>query len=536
MAEISYKVLVADDEYWTREKIRNMLNWQEYHMEFLEPAQDGEEVLARMESDSPDILITDINMPFVNGVELVEQVKEKYEDVVIFVISGYDDFEYVKRTLVAGAINYLLKPVTKIDLVNALSKALEIISRQKENKNLILKAASLIQDSELSILLEREEPAFVPSITMNGNMDFAGCSLMLIKIHDMKAMMKEYQYDRNYLSYTLKKKIRDVMDMDNLLIFNYLYRSNEFVIITESENEEQKKMVVKILGIFREMTDSPVSIIVSEHSYSMESIHSAYTQCISMLMTRKYKKESAILFSRKQDESVHRKLEEVISEEMENKLKSLLKTGNAAGIRQTVFETLGIRHSEKEEWEYIRVKQMVRRVCNLFMDYQTRQNVTKDIIDLENMMEMADKTIESLDVEKLCGVLEEVIQSIVNMPGEEAGGSIREMVRESVAYIDANFFEELSLASLSERFGVESSYYSRIFRQETGKNLMLYIAEKRVCKAKEYMQDATINLAEVAFMVGYDDYTYFNRVFRKMTGISPRDYRNSVTESRAYEK
>lgn len=179
---------------------------------------------------------------------------------------------------------------------------------------------------------------------------------------------------------------------------------------------------------------------------------------------------------------------------------------------------------------------MVRRVCNLFMDYQTRQNVTKDIIDLENMMEMADKTIESLDVEKLCGVLEEVIQSIVNMPGEEAGGSIREMVRESVAYIDANFFEELSLASLSERFGVESSYYSRIFRQETGKNLMLYIAEKRVCKAKEYMQDATINLAEVAFMVGYDDYTYFNRVFRKMTGISPRDYRNSVTESRAYEK
>ncbi len=105
-----------------------------------------------------------------------------------------------------------------------------------------------------------------------------------------------------------------------------------------------------------------------------------------------------------------------------------------------------------------------------------------------------------------------------------------------MAYIDANFFEELSLASLSERFGVESSYYSRIFRQETGKNLMLYIAEKRVCKAKEYMQDATINLAEVAFMVGYDDYTYFNRVFRKMTGISPRDYRNSVTESRAYEK
>ncbi len=530
MAEISYKVLVADDEYWTREKIRNMLNWQEYHLEFLEPAQDGEEVLMRMETDRPDILITDINMPFVNGVELVEQVREKYEDVVIFVISGYDDFEYVKRTLVAGAINYLLKPVTKIDLVNALSKALEIISRQKENKDLILKAASLIQDSELSMLLEREEPSFVPSITMNGNMDFAGCSLMLIKIHSMTAMMKAYQFDRNYLSYSLKKKIRDVTGIENLMIFNYLYRSNEFLIISESENEEQKRMAVKILGMFGEMTDSPVSIIVSEHSYSMDSIHSAYTQCISILMTRKYKKESIILFSRKQDESAQRKLEEILSEEMENKLKSLLKTGNAAGIRQTVFETFGIRHSEQEAWEYIRVKQMVRKICNIFMDYQTRQNLTKNIVDLENMVEMADKTIESLDVEELCSVLEELIQSIVNISGEEASGSIREVVKESVAYIDANFFEELSLASLSERFGVESSYYSRIFRQETGKNLMLYIALRRIQKAKEYMQDTSINLAEVAFMVGYDDYTYFNRVFRKMTGISPRDYRNSVTE------
>lgn len=528
MAELNYKVLVADDEYWTREKIRNMLNWQEYHLDFLEPAQDGEEVLARMETDRPDILITDINMPFVNGVDLVEQIRKKYDEVVIFVISGYDDFEYVKRTLVAGAINYLLKPVTKIDLVNALSKALEIISREKENKNKILKAASLIQDSELSMLLEREETDFVPSITMNGNMDFAGCSLMLVKLHNMTSIMKEYEFDRNYLSYSLKKMIKEATGCESLMIFNYIYRSNEFIIITESENAEQKKMAFKILGMFDKLTDSPVSIIVSEHSYSMESIHSAYTQCVSLLMTRKYKKESIILFSRKQSESTCKELGGILSDEMENKLKSLLKNGNAQGIRQTVFETIGIRHSEEESWEYIRVKQTIRKICNLFMDWQTKQNMPKDIVDLENMIEMVDKTIESLDVQKLCEALGELIGFIVNTTGEETYGSIREVVRDSVAYIDARFFDELSLASVSEHFGVESSYYSRIFRQETGKNLMLYIAMKRVEKAKEYMQDPTINLAEVAFMVGYDDYSYFNRVFRKMEGISPRDYRNSL--------
>lgn len=326
MAEISYKVLVADDEYWTREKIRNMLNWEEYNLEFLEPAQDGEEVLRRMEQDRPNILITDINMPFVDGVELVETIREKYKEVVIFVISGYDDFEYVKRTLVAGAINYLLKPVTKIDMVNALSKALEMISREEENKKRILKAASLIQDSELSMLLERNSSSFVPSITIDGNMDFAECSLILLKIHNMMALMKSYEFDRNYLSYSLKKKIKEVTGYENLLIFNHIYRSNEFIVISESDNAEQRKMAVKILNMLDGLTDSPVSIVVSEHSYSMDSIHSAYTQCVSLLMTRKYKKESVILFSKDQNKSICRELQDVFSDEAENRIKSLLKS------------------------------------------------------------------------------------------------------------------------------------------------------------------------------------------------------------------
>ena len=92
-------------------------------------------------------------------------------------------------------------------------------------------------------------------------------------------------------------------------------------------------------------------------------------------------------------------------------------------------------------------------------------------------------------------------------------------------YIDRNYFEELTLVSLSEKYCVESSYFSRLFKQETGKNLMLYIAEKRIEKAIEYMKDENVNLTEIAFLTGYDDYTYFSKVFKKITGKSPRDYR-----------
>jgi YesN/AraC family two-component response regulator len=84
----------------------------------------------------------------------------------------------------------------------------------------------------------------------------------------------------------------------------------------------------------------------------------------------------------------------------------------------------------------------------------------------------------------------------------------------------------MTLASLAEKYNVESSYFSRMFKQEMGKNLMLYIAEKRIEKAREYMKDPNINLTEIAFLIGYDDYTYFSRVFKKITGKSPREYRS----------
>ena len=131
MKSRKYKVLFADDEYWTREKIRRIIDWEKYSLEFLEPAADGEEVLKRIGEEKPDILITDINMPYLNGVELLKKIKEVQPQLLTFVISGYDDFDYVKESFMSGAINYLMKPVNKIDLVNALSNALDRKSRNR---------------------------------------------------------------------------------------------------------------------------------------------------------------------------------------------------------------------------------------------------------------------------------------------------------------------------------------------------------------------------------------------------------------------
>lgn len=572
--EKRYKVLIADDEYWTREKLRNMIEWDKYHLELLEPAGDGEEVLRRMEGQRPDILITDINMPFLSGVELLKIIKEKYENVITFVISGYDDFEFVKESFMAGSINYLVKPVSKIDLVNAVAKALQIISdrdkkeeEEEMKKQELLKAASLLQDREFSHLLEYKDTPFARNrelmtshITMNGNVDFAGSGLMLIKIHNMKKVVSDYNYDMNLISLKLKERIRETakreerMEIDNLpsqvcacpevekmMVFNHIYRSNEFIIVSELDKGKMMRIARKLMTEIGELAASPVTIVISEHTYSMDSIQQAYAQAVSLLMTRGYSTDSCLIMAGGGTDGGMGKSAEVknrMNDAQAKELQALLNSGNRNGVYHTIFEKIGIRHCQEQGWEYLEVRQTVKRILNLLVEYvqaklsQTKSSSAKlssrELLDMESMVEMADKSIELLDVKYLCDIMEDIIDGILTSGVEEAADSMRDVVHQAARYIQEHYFEPLTLSGLAEQFHVEHSYFSRIFKKEMGQTLMLYISGLRVEKAKEYMKGENNNLAEIAFMVGYDDYTYFNRVFRKVTGISPRDYKKSV--------
>lgn len=526
MEKKMYKLLVADDEYWTREKIRNMLNWEEYQITFMDPAQDGEEVLRIVANDRPNILITDINMPFVNGVELVRKIKREYPDIVVFVISGYDDFEYVKQTLMDGAINYLLKPVARIDLVGALSRALEIISEKEENEKQIVKTASLIQDRELSLLVEKENSVIPAFNFITESSDMVGSSMMLVKIHELQELMCRFAYDLNYLSYSVKKLMKQITGMENLLIFNYIYRSNEFLIVTEAEVSVQRHMAVKILNALKELTDSPVTVAVSEPSYSVESLHSAYVQSISVLMARPFKKENSILFYRQESGITGSNVKNHMTQELEWQLRGMLKNSNKKTIMDFLREAVGLGTCDRNDWKYIEVKQTVKKISTIFSDIVSQSGSADSMNDLDELDQMMDKVLEKLDGEQVLSLLEEMLLIVFAEKTGDTTGNIRDIVKEAALYIDRNYYEELSLVSLASKYCVESSYFSRVFKQETGKNLMLYIADKRIEKAKEIMRQPEISMTEIAFMVGYDDYTYFSKVFKKMTGVSPREYRS----------
>lgn len=532
-----YKVLFADDEYWTREKIRRIIPWEKYSLEFLEPAADGEEVLNRINQEKPDILITDINMPYVNGVELLRRVQELHPHVITFVISGYDDFTFVKDSFLAGSINYLVKPVGKIDLVNALSQALEIIGErqakleeEKKQQTALQKAASFIQDREFSQLLDMKTAPISMSSTMNNHMKFVGASLLLIKIHDLREFIQMYDHDMNLLSFSVKRRLREIVGDEKLLIFNHVYRSNEFLIAAELEEKQMERIAAKIFRDFTPAAGSPITIIESEHRFSMENLYEAYIQDISCLMLRSFGRENVFLKAGREKSAERGNIVSRISEVQIKEIQSCLKIRSLTGLKRLLFEEVGLAHCEEQRWTYLEVRQTVQRFVNYLMEQYAKKLGTAAMLDAQSLLEMADKTAEMLDAVPLCELLTEIMEYFLNAAQPESTDSIKDGIRQAVAYVEENFQENLSLSSLAAQFHVESSYFSRMFRKQTGENLMLFICRKRMEKAVEYMRDPDKNLTEIAFMVGYDDYTYFNKVFRKTMGRSPREYRNSIME------
>jgi len=540
MIQQVYKVLIADDEYWTREKLRQMIHWQDYALEFLEPAIDGEDALAKIESERPDILITDINMPFISGTELIKIVREKYPEIISFVISGYDDFEYVREALTDGAVNYLLKPVSKIDLVNALSKSLEIISQrqkhqseQQDTRMRLLKASSLLLDREFSYFLREKEAAFTPNISLNTSLDIAGNSVMLVKIHDLREIKAAYNYDLNLYSYNTKQQIRSWFEGAEVMVFNNTSRTNEFLIFSNIEFSQIDQIAKKMLKGLQEYSGSVITIIINEHSFSVDNIRDVYKQTIRLLEFRPFSKESLILTTRdnRQGKGETEKAER-FGAEQSGSLGRLIEGGHKSAIISWIEQYLNL-DSEDGSLSFFEEKQATQSVIQYLYQRLCPVPDPQSMLKMEDQIEAADSYIDMIDKEALSELFRGIVDSMLEEKTEQTDISAQDAVEKAIAYVNEHYCEKITLTGIAQMVGVSSSYFSTMFSRLTGENLIAYITRLRIEKAAELIRSGSFNLTETAFMVGYEDYAYFSRIFRKAMGVSPRDYAsNQETEDK----
>jgi len=531
---MAYKLLVADDEYWVREKLRVIVEWTRYGIEFLEPACDGEEVLQRIETERPDILITDINMPGLSGVELLEHLAEEHTDMVMLVLSGYDTFDYVKRSMRSGAINYLLKPVSKIELVSAVSEALQILhdrqvltEKQARQQEQMLWTSSLLQDRELSLLLDSQRAGAAPTLSMNVPLNVAGYRVVLMKIHDMSHMMGEYRNDINQLSYAVKSRLRTLWDTENAILFNHFFRSNEFILLADSAEQSSPETARRCMELLGALSGSPVTVVLSDRSYAMENIRAGYLRSVSRLLRRRYIPRSEVLMPDMAEQPDDGSLK--WTEELEHKLSVYINNGNRKMAERVLLEETGLQNAQNSLTSCGAVRQLVDRMNrSLLASFNAAPD---DAAAAENLAEDAARSVETLDMDRLFARESELIDAVLSGRSAEQTNTMRETVARIRQDIDEHYYEPLTLTSLAEKYFVERSYLSRCFKQETGENLMPYLTRRRIEKAMEHIREGKAGLMEISFLVGFDDYTYFSRVFKKFAGVSPREYKGRCREN-----
>ena len=527
---MAYKLLVADDEYWVREKLRHIIDWPRYDIEFLEPACDGTEVLECIARDCPDILITDINMPGLNGVDLLEKLAQEHPEMVMLVISGYDTFEYVKRSMRSGAINYLLKPVSKIDMISAVSEALQILvdretttQEQTRQREQMLRASSLLQDRELSLLLDKQPSLTMPTLSMNVPLNVSGYSVVLMRIHDMSHAMEVYKQDINSLSYTVKSRLQSMKGQENPIVFNYFSRSNEFILLADRRESCSREAARKYMQLLEKFFRSPVTVVISDQSYALSNIRVGYLWAESQLWRRAFSKRSEIVQADTPEQPDDESLQ--WTEEISKQLVAYLVNGNRDMVCRTLLHKTGLQNVTYSKVSCGAIIRLVNRMNHVLQSYQLNKGTPEDAAAVTNLAEEVIRSVETLDIEKVCARENELIDAVVASCPVEQTANMKSIVKLVQDDIDAHYYEELTLTSLAQKYIVERSYLSRCFKQETGENLMMYLAKRRIGKAIEHMKEDRVGLTEISFLVGYDDYTYFSRVFKKVTGISPREYK-----------
>lgn len=540
MPEERLRILIAEDEYWTRENLRTLLDWEAYGLELLPMAVDGEDALQKLEETPADIVMTDINMPYVSGVELMQKIRAKWPHTVILVLSGYSDFEYVRQALLAGALDYLLKPIAKSRLLEVISRAAQqALSVQKERESRtrmqerLALAASTLLDRDFSQWLHdarRQELAQAAQAQFfEYEQAFSSYRLALFKIPDPSRRQGEGTFPAQgaETSHGIKELIQGLELPGKKLVVHDLYHLSHFLLISEADEGALMRTIPPLLERMEALFGAPVQAVVSRHYLSFADLRKAYDEARNAFLHAPCLAGTSL---GRAGEMERRAPVQRLSPDLQRQLE------RAAGTQQrelfdALVEQTGLYRCAGEQWTVMELLHCASGVAWVLRHSAEAGPNAAPLLAMDNLIESLLDSVDRLDLAQTFSLLAQMEdEHFAALPVGGQSDTIRDTVRRVKEYIDLHYCDELSLRSLSERFAVDDSYLSRMFKQLVGCNLMLYLSTVRMEQAKKLIRQGTSNITEVAQMVGYGDYAYFSRVFKKLEGVSPRVYREGGKE------
>ncbi|RAP76957.1 response regulator [Paenibacillus montanisoli] len=505
------KLLIVDDEKVIREHIAGYAGWADIDCRVVGQAANGWEAFEAVQKLQPDVLITDIRMPVMDGIELAEWARKRYPAMHILFLTAYNEFEYAKTAVKLGVADFITKPFQLSELTESV-RCLKQYSHASSDREQ-LEWEELLQhmsDPDLSAESKREE------LREKG---LLGKSLIFLSIEIDNSDLY-HQHGKPVSKLALREKIAQVMDG-----FSYEYRmtmsrSGIYLLLFQngtSQLADLHRMARIILAAFGDSASFSVSIAISSQLQDLSELPRGLEeirQCwdYRMLLGEK----SIISFEsvqsmRQEKQSLKRsnltELGDMLTQADEGRIKgylrSIYKEIISMGLNKNQVHQLALEIVERTEAQL--------REYGVNWDFGSGVETRKAILSFDVLHNL----IHYLETH-----LEKVIGTIAGSK-QQAQGGITQKLKE---YIEQRYAEEISLYSLAEHLYLNYNYLSRLIKKETGQNFRDLLWAHRIVVAKQLLRTTSMKSYEIAYAVGFKDPAHFSQLFKKMEGVSPIEY------------
>ena len=540
------KIFLAEDEVIVRETIKRMIPWEDLGFELVGEAADGEMALPLLLRHKPDLLITDIKMPFMDGLTLAKVAKKEIPGLKVVILSGYDDFNYAKQAINIGVEDYLLKPITKNALIERLTEIRSRYEHEKTQKEYYEKFHREMQAYE-----KNSSRDFFEAL-VSGSMD-----MMEIYRRSEKLGLDIVAEAYNVLIFTMnceedfsgQREGYSEWEAESLELLEeffsentsaMLFRCNIFsygVLIKgqkETIEENTRSCVSEIQRIFdRKEQKRQWFVAAGEPVERLSQIQKSYYSA-SRAFSQRYLYDENILYY---DEMASMEKKNVTEDDSTYLQKVDVNALNPAILQKFLSNGL-LEETEKFVKDYFYAIGQEPLESLVFRNYVTL-NVRFSVMSFLKEIGCDTRTLEQEDTEDVLSesskslenaiaYAEKIISQAIALRDQNSGNKNRSILKTAVDFIDSHYMEEdMSLNKAANAANVSANHFSALFSQNMGQTFIEYLTNLRMNKAKEYLRCTSMRSSEIAGEIGYKDAHYFSYLFKKTQGMTPSDYRKA---------
>lgn len=514
-----FRLLLLDDERVVLNGIQKVFSLRDYGFEVVGALQQPLEALAQLEALRPDLIITDVKMPKMDGLEFSTRVKQILPEVEIVILSGYSDFSYAQTAVRLGVRDYLLKPIKKDDFSKMLKRMYARIEAKQSRESYFQSLHKLFLNN-----YEELRNQFFVSLTEEGS------------------------YDRNLYQLVMKEYPKDLFDSDFILVRMDIYQmsfSNDFV----SEIGRLTEQVTRALNIYGRVesyfTDECLYLVLfyvkpedeqrirtvfhvfmeskTQEGYTLpagisrihrniESLYLAYNECLQQIFMAEANIDADSEHNPVRSREMGVQIPYAELDELFHRI-ALGITEGMGELVEKIYKKPKNGNLLYRDFSYSITFLILLRIYQLQDKYDTKADIIQpSCLDLRYLT----RQYPTLDSQK--HMVQERLTQLSALSADQGTSQASKMVHAAVDYTNRHFCENISLQDVADEIGISKNYFCDIFKKELGMTFISYVTNLRIEKAKELLTGSDMKMYEISDAVGYNDYAYFSQLFKKHTG------------------